>query len=214
MRRAHVRSARRFRVVVLTIVGSAIIAAFVTVVAKAGGPTCLGLVPDPADAPVWAAGLGGAAVCWSAGAMFWPVLPVGLVVTLLAGTRWDHWFAWPSQPPGQRNRAMAGAMYMVAPMLACVAAAGAGVVWFETDLFDHWAMQWVIHEVWMIAAIGVAVLVLAPARYAAALPGGGWGRAFGVFVGITVQWAVAVAVGLGLLPTLVGLAWVMVDSLR
>ena len=215
-RQVDARSARQFRRVVLVVAAVAVTLAFVVVVRRVGGPEMLDLQPDPVRGVV---ATNAPALFWSAGAMFWPVLPLGLLLTLWVGTRWDHWFVLRQLSPARRNRTMAAARYTVAPLLglvpvAALAALTTGVGpddWLSTSQ-PYGKLAWL--ALILTSAATVLLVATGPARYAAAVPAGGWGRAAAVLVGTAVQWVVATAVGLALFPAILGLLWVMIDSLR
>ena len=211
-------SARLFRRLVLGTVAVTATGAFVAVVTTNGGRGVLSVAADAQSLARLPAVLGSApAVWWSAGAMVWPTLPAGWLLTLIVGTRWDHWFARPDLPTAVRRRAIAGVRYAVAPLLGWVVVAGLVVLLSTVNLDVHVPRSFRGVPYLLAVVFGLLTVLLswaAPARYAAGLPGGGWVQAAGVLVGTTVQWAAAITVGLGLLPACVGLVWLVVDSLR
>ncbi len=212
--RVDVPSARRFRWLVLTILALATLSAFFSIVGRAGGPGCFNLVSDRVGRG--APSVNALALFWSAGAMCWPVLPSGLVLAMWAGTAWDHWFVLRDLSPVRRNRAMAAARYTVAPMLGCGVAVAMTAVWLGAKVDAEWLATNTERELKGLAILMAGVIavltVTAPARYAAALPGGGGWRFLLVLGGTAVQWMVVLAVGVGLFPAVVGFAVVVIDS--
>ncbi len=205
-------SARRFRRVVLAVVAAAVTVAFVTTVRDQGGPAVFNVVPDPryGPSPLVTAPV----VFWSAGASLWPVLPIGFGIALLVGTRWDHWMALGTAHPVLRQRAIVAARYTVAPLLAVAVAVACLTVGRVPGLLSRRAAG--LSDSVAVLYGGAAVLLtgVAPARFTLAMPLAGRLRAAVVLAGTVVQWAVAVAVGIALFPAVVGLLWVMADSLR
>ena len=219
MTRVDVPAARRFRLCVLAIVTAATTTAFAVVVHRLGGLSCLDATPDPRVGFSAVSSVNGPVLFWSAGAVMWPVLPIGLAIALWVGTAWDPWFDLRRLTPAPRGRAMAGARYTVAPLLGLVAvtALAADIVGVN-DGDTASGPRNVGRNLWLVMWIVSAAVVLlawtAPARYALAVPGGGAGRAAVVLAGTAVQWTLAVAVGLAAWPALVGFGWVVVDSSR
>ena len=210
------RSAGLFRRVVLLVVATTVSASFVVVVSRLpGGIGELNLVPSLRTG----GGVTAWALFWSAGAVWWPVLPLGLALALVVGTAWNHWFDLRAVAAVQRQRAMVGVRYTVAPLigLALIAPVAAALIGIDAGQW-MWVSPESVSRLWLVAYAFTAIIGLligtGPARFALALRGGGAGRAAVVLVGTTVQWGVATGVGLGAFPAVVGFARVAVDSLR
>ena len=209
---ADVRSARRFRLVVLGLVWLAATTAFVGVCLHEGRGPALNLVSGPwnTNAP---------ALFWSAGAMLWPTVPVGLAIALWLGTAWDHWFDLRSVSAAERGRAMVASRYVAAPLLggfAVVALAGAAAaVNGDGQLVAAGTAAGGLALLGVgVEAFVILLIVTGPARLAVSVPGGGRVRAVIVLIGTVVQWALAIALGLGVFPAVVGFFWIVIDSLR
>jgi hypothetical protein len=157
---------------------------------------------------------------WSAGAIMIPVLPIGLgLMFFLWGRAGQHWFKVASLTPTQRSRSILISRYALAPLawiaLSAIFLGGAWVL-EATRVSD------IFRELWLVV-IGISTLFFAMAIF------GTWWSTLSVLrqathctpsrwvaaaVGLPLSWLLAAGIALGILPCLVGLIWIAIDSLR
>lgn len=158
-------------------------------------------------------------VLWSAGAMLRCTLPIGILITfLLAAGIGRHWVRSVNNSPIRHNRAKAVAAYVFAPFawmfIPISSAAGGYAAWSHAD-----------HSTWMlcvlsflIASVALSILLVTYIWNLLALISAathcGWGRLVISVTGVAMCWVLSAIVGLGCFPMLVGLIYLMIDSLR
>jgi hypothetical protein len=158
-------------------------------------------------------------ILWSAGATIWFVLPIGVLIAsfLLTGVL-SHWLRTGEMSEEGRKRAAAVSAYVGAPLAWLIVPTIAfGAVWGLSGLDDP-----------LYQSVRTASVVLGCVTGAAILSGfqvnalmlisfllhDGWARKMCAIVGLPLCWALAAAVGLVGFPMLIGLLWLMADSLR
>lgn len=163
-----------------------------------------------------------AQLLWSAGATLTPVVPIGIVIAALIGTAGvGYWFGGRNQSVQQRNRAIALGRYATAPLAWTLLIALVGVnCWVYTGgptqpvgRIDDTPL-WVLYVSWtlafaMIVCAWRTTLVLL--KYATHC---GLGRLWITAIGLPLTWALAIGIGVGLLPMAVGLVRIMAEGLR
>ncbi|HXE55551.1 MAG TPA: hypothetical protein VN541_21185, partial [Tepidisphaeraceae bacterium] len=157
---------------------------------------------------------------WSAGATMAPVLPIGLVVTFLLATRLVRYaFVNRRLPAELQERTLALGFYAQAPLawlLVWAVVAASDHALQAADLERMWRELWILLKcvagiAIMLATVGCAWSVV---RVQMRLPQSSGLRSGAAGVWVPVSWAIAVTVGIGALPCLVGLTWIAIDSLR
>jgi hypothetical protein len=159
------------------------------------------------------------AMLWGTGSDLLPILPIGLLITLILGTSIAPLFHIRRLPPLRRNRAMAISYYACAPLafvpFTCVAL---GLVLLF--LFERWPtidanfILWAATSTaWISSYLIMTAMWLIP--WIAMLSfGGGNLRTLGVAIGQLVQWTIAVFVGLIFLPMAAGLLKTIYENIR
>jgi hypothetical protein len=153
---------------------------------------------------------------WCAGAALAGVLPLGIVISTLLGTAaLGYWFEGRNRSITQRNRAIALSRYASAPLVWFVPIVA--ILWLTAPMIDD------LHGVYFLGPIGItyaltlAVLFLAwrtPLVLLRHATRCGAGRLAVAAIGLPLTWAIAVLIGLGLLPAVVGLLAVIIQSLH
>ncbi|HSZ59517.1 MAG TPA: zinc ribbon domain-containing protein [Tepidisphaeraceae bacterium] len=160
-----------------------------------------------------------ATVLWSAGATLAPVLPVGAALTLVLGS----WFPrlWAGVLPSiRRQRASALLCYCSAPLALspiCAALCAGQNLWGRDEqLTSQYPGPMLLLDILAVASTGLmaALWWWSAARVLAVTTHAGPGRSIAMAATIPIGWLVAAVIGLILLPCLVGLAWIAIDSLR
>jgi hypothetical protein len=158
---------------------------------------------------------------WTAGATFWPILPLAVVLALVLSSDIAHRFYVGNVEPQRQNRAMAVSYYLCAPLvwifvplsilvliLILAPRDGSAFPPFLDTLLNYGIDVCDI----TFAIIGIALLnnlrLLRLATHC------GIGRWLIGSLGILVQWILATAFSFAIFPSLVGLLWLMFDSLR
>ncbi|HEX4056139.1 MAG TPA: hypothetical protein VHX86_17900 [Tepidisphaeraceae bacterium] len=164
--------------------------------------------------PLWEIG-----VIWFAGAMCFMALPIGLVATILMGSGASRFWARIADSPSvRRDRAFAISSYYISPL---------AWMFVPTLLFTvpHIAGDMSNHTVWMIAFLNVLLGCIALGAIVVIYVWNslilimvtthcGFGRLIASAIGFIMFWLVSAIVWLGLFPMMVGLIWLMIDSLR
>jgi hypothetical protein len=156
---------------------------------------------------------------WSAGATIQLVLPVGAFITAFLCTGiLGYWVRGEGMPEERRKRAVAVSAYVGSPMVFLIVPTVAfGVAWGMWGSVDPLILKiWTASLVFgFISCVTlVAIYQRNAVKLISAVSHDGWVRKACAFVGLPVCWAIAASVGMVALPMLVGLVWVMVDSLR
>jgi hypothetical protein len=156
---------------------------------------------------------------WSAGATLFFVLPIGFFLTLLLMSgAIRFWLRLAGVPAELRPRAKVLAGYVSAPLaLLVIPSIAAGFVWLFNDPNTSrlWAIQSVFILLGIITLVLIALLyVTSTVRFIRAVSHCDWLRLVPVTMGVMLTWLTAPIVGMVLFPMLVGLIWLMIDSLR
>ena len=161
------------------------------------------------------------AMLWSAGATRWAVVPVAMAATLWAWTGLAGWVVGRGGPGGERRGRVVGWYPAAAPLalLPGPAVVAAVATWLRVrDDVDRWPVYPVFNAVTLVACGSLAWVTWAawwaPVRAAHAAGHGRIGPAVASAAGLAAALLGAVVVGLGVLPCVAGLVWIMVDSLR
>jgi hypothetical protein len=157
---------------------------------------------------------------WSAGATLRAVLPIGLFIAILMSSgAVEYWVRARNLSLARRARAATVGGYLFAP-LSMIFFPGAicGALWQIKQ--DQWTVDtWsTLTAAMSIGSISVGVVAIAclvnSLRFISGVTHCGWGRIALAAIGLPICWAIALVVGLGIFPMLVGLVWIMIDSLR
>jgi hypothetical protein len=158
-------------------------------------------------------------ILWSAGATILPVLPMGLFVTVFLWTGvLGYWVRAAGMSDERRKRGAAISAYLSAPLaFAIIPTAAFGVVWAIWEVNGYFI--WKICAGFLIfgyasCAIIVAIYQRNAVKLISTLTHEGWVRKVCSIAGLPICWVLAAVAGLVLFPMLVGLIWLMVDSLR
>jgi hypothetical protein len=159
------------------------------------------------------------AFLWSVGTRFWPVLPVGLLITLKLATGISHWFYVPKLEKAKQNRVMVISYYLSAPLFwlaipLCIPAIILVTSQNSKDLQPQLAPLanlGLLLSFGTLAAIGL--LLLNNIRALPATTVCGWRHTLGVSAGVALQAVCAIIMGLGFFPALMGFFWLMLDNL-
>jgi hypothetical protein len=158
-------------------------------------------------------------ILWSAGATMWTVLPVGAFITVFMGTGvLGYWVRAEVISQERRKRAVAVSAYVSAPLaMLIVPTVGIGLARGMSDLSDHFS-QTICTGSLVLGCVSCGLILAAyecnAIRMMTALARDAGVRKACAIVGLPLCWALAAAVGLVGFPMLVGLVWLMVDSLR
>jgi hypothetical protein len=158
-------------------------------------------------------------ILWSAGATLWAVLPIGAFITAYLGTGvLQYWVRAEEMSEERKKRAVAVSAYVGAPLaMLIVPTVAFGVAWAMWDWNDQLSQSiWKAHLV--LAGVSCAAILTIYQVNAmiliSSLVRDGWVRKSIAIMGLPLCWALAAMVGLVGFPMLVGLIWLMVDSLR
>jgi len=215
-------SALRFRLIISVLAALPVSVLFWVITAVLGGTGFLSVWqpdrpswPFTAQFPEWWE----LPILWSAGAILRVVLPIGAFITVFLWTGiLGYWVRAEGMSDERRKRAQAMSAYVSAPLaLAVIPTAAFAVVW------TTW--EWNGYFIWKICAgflifgyascgIIVAIYQRNAVKLISTLTHEGWVRKVCSIVGLPICWLLAAVVGLVLFPMLVGLIWLMVDSLR
>jgi hypothetical protein len=160
------------------------------------------------------------AILWSAGATLRAVLPAGLFIAILiASGAVGYWTRARDISLQQRIRAAAVSGYLFAPLsMIFIPGAICGALWQIKQ--DQWTVDTLstLTAAMSIGSISVGVIAIVclvnSLRFISGATHCGWGRIALAAIGLPICWAMALVVGLGIFPMLVGLIWIMIDSLR
>jgi hypothetical protein len=217
------RSAMQFRFIISLIAALPVSALFWMIVRVEGGTGFLSVwqpfKPSWPFTPPLFPSLWEIPILWSAGATLWAVLPIGAFITAFLWTGiLGYWVRAEGMSQERRKRAVAVSAYVSGPLaIMFVPTLAFGAAWGMWDLTGYF--------VWKIC-VGCLVLGFVSCGTIAAvyqsnsvmlisaLTHEGWVRKACSIVGLPVCWVLATAVGLVGFPMLIGLVWLMVDSLR
>jgi hypothetical protein len=158
-------------------------------------------------------------ILWSAGATMWAVLPLGAFITVFLGTGvLGYWLRAEGISHERRKRAVAASAYVSGPLaMLIVPTVGIGMAWGMWDLTDHFSQTICTGSlVFGCVSCGLILAIYEwnAIRMMTALSRDAGVRKACAIVGLPLCWALAAGVGLVGFPMLVGLVWLMVDSLR
>lgn len=215
----------RFRRVVLTLVAVGVVGIYLGLMAQAGrGAAAFNLV-DEADISrrLYGPGLGmkwELGVLWSAGATLGWVVPTGLAVAVISLS----FLPTVGVGTGALNetrlrRARAVCRYAWAPLAwtpVCALAWGGGWAWGES----HWGIY--LREACLLfmvvvsgcIAVAVVATVWSPVRIVLRATHCGWGGGVLAAINLPLGLILGAAVGIGVMPCVVGLVRIAIDSLR
>jgi hypothetical protein len=157
------------------------------------------------------------AAIWMAGVTTWGVLPLEILITIYLWTgilglwvRPRHW------PVERRNRATAVGAYVCAPLSLMIFPAVSLLIAYLLSNASGQQFDWIIG---ICIVLGFVVLVaiivsyfVSSLRFISATTHCGWGRWVAAYVGLPVCWVLSAVIGLGLLPMLLGLIRIMIQS--
>jgi hypothetical protein len=219
-----VQSARLFRRLVILLTVTPILVVFFLSVWQQKGTVFLSTFDDSSIGSTIGSyfdSSGEPALLWSAGATFWPVLPVAVLLLLMVTTAISHWFYVGKLDLLRQNRAMAVSNYLCAPLIwLFVPLIFPMVILLATprdtrqlpSALQSFAFEGSLYAVITLGLITLALLNnLRLLRLATQCGIGRW--LFGS-LGILFQWLFAVVLSIAIFPALVGLCWLMFDSLR
>jgi hypothetical protein len=215
------RSARLFRWIVRALVFVPPASLFAFALSLHGGLRSL-IIIDSINGPARAFGpFLEPLFLWTAGATFWPALPIGFAVSVILATGISHLFFIKQLDPVRQNRAMAFSFYLCSPLgwiwIPCLAFAAAMVLsnsdWVGSSMpienlctICGWAGS--------LSVLMILLMILNSFRAVSTATQCGIVRCIEAGVGIIVQAIASCALGLLLLPVIVGLFRLMIDSLR
>jgi hypothetical protein len=217
------RSAKGFRIIVslLATVPASIL--FCLIVHAAGGTGFLSVwQPNTSSWPFTSSPFPSRweiPILWSAGATILPVLPIGAFISVFLSTGLQGlWVRGEGMPEERRKRGVALSAYVGAPLaLLIVPTAAFGIAWGTWDSTDPLILKLCTASLdfgVICCAVIAGVYLISAVKLIAALSHDGWVRKACAIAGLPLCWIVAVGVGMVGVPMLVGLVWVMVDSLR
>ncbi len=211
------RSALLFRWIVRVFFCIPCIAVFCFLMVQGHGLMSLQLVDGPRNRT--ADSLWEAKFIWSVGATNWVGLPVGFIFTVILATGITHWFNFKRLETARRNRAMAFSCYLCAPLawifvpcLAAAAAMNAGLppaYSLPMNDFIRIAGAWIAS----LSCLAIAVALANSVRAASTATQGSASRLLFIGAGLIVQAALAAVLGLLVLPLVLGLCLLMIESL-
>lgn len=160
-------------------------------------------------------------ILWSAGATLWPVLPIGALITAYLWTGvLGYWVRGPAMGIEERKRAVAVSSYICGPLAfsAIPTAAGFGLAWGMWNLQGHF-FESISDGCLVFGCVTTGVILAiyqsnAVLQISALTRDDGWMRKAVAIVGLPICWALAAMVGLVGFPMMIGLVWLMIDSLR
>jgi hypothetical protein len=155
---------------------------------------------------------------WTVGARFWATLPVGFAISVILATGASHWLFMKRLEPQRQNRVMALGLYLFSPM---------GWIWIP---FVAFTASMIVSDAQFVTASaealasnlriagGLTFLAIVPAivdavRAVNAATQCGFIRSWAMGAGVILQAVASFTLGLLLLPMVVGLFRLMVDSL-
>lgn len=217
--------ARRFRRIVIVLAWLPLAAGFLAWVIYQNGAAMLSLVDDPPLDPSspreitlrWEL-----ALTWSAGATLWPVAPLVLLLVVTAWTKLQgYWFRPKDLSLVRQNRAVAVSVYACAPLAWLpVAATYVGALACLTLLPDiEKSAMFPIYAVLMTSGgIALALIPLTTWWTAIRLLAGTTrcqtSRLIGLAVLLPLAAVLSAAMIVAVVPVLIGLVWLMIDSRR
>jgi len=162
------------------------------------------------------------AFCWSAGAILWPVLPVGVLITFaLITAAPSYWFHPASLPIVRQNRAVAISAYLCGPLLwiallVCAALGVMALMWAKSA--DEPSLQWTLELLLVLMGLAALALVLLlgwnTMRVLSRTTRPSMGRFILAGLVFPVCALLAIVIGLGVFPSFAGFIWLMIDSVR
>jgi hypothetical protein len=162
------------------------------------------------------------AFCWSAGAMLWPVLAIGVLITFaLITAAPSYWFHPSSLPIVRQNRAVAISAYLCGPLLwiaLLVTAAGVVMALMWAKDIDQSSLMWTLGLLLALLSLATLAVILLLAwntmRVFSRTTRPSMGRFITAGLVIPVCAVLSIVVGLGVFPGIVGFIWLMIDSVR
>jgi hypothetical protein len=160
-------------------------------------------------------------ILWSAGATLWPVLPIGLFISAYLCTGLlGYWVRGPGMSDEQKRRAVVASAYVCAPLALSIipTAGGFALAWSMWNLQGHFFYN--VSTACLVFGYATTLVILAiyqinaVSLISALTHDDGWIRKAFAIVGIPLCWVVAALMGLVIFPMLIGLIWLMIDSLR
>jgi hypothetical protein len=156
---------------------------------------------------------------WSAGATIWPVWPIGMFIAAFLCASVPGWMIRGTGIPLQmRGRAVLASVYLFAPLILIAIPAAAGCVVIETwtlsGSFRHTISLFCLAVAFAgIILIGAVLIRNAGVMVSSITRRGG---IINLMTSVVLPgwWLAAVVIGLAVFPMLVGLIWIMIDSLR
>jgi hypothetical protein len=159
------------------------------------------------------------AILWSAGATFVIVMPVAAFIAYYLGSGvLGFWVTTSEMSAERKQRAVAVAAYACAPLVMMIVPTAAFVLaWATADMNDPF-----FHGVFLSSVVvapatfgGIAGMCVVNASILiSSITHCGWLRKAAAWLGLPACYALAVCAGLVGFPMLVGLIWIMIDSLR
>jgi hypothetical protein len=220
----HFQSARLFRWAVAVLASLPLIALWIGIIIWQRSTWFLGFAASPDVLLYGPAPWGGERVwegwfLWAAGASIWPVLPIAVVLTfLLATSIVGVWFRSGALATVRRDRAVSLSQYACAPLVCLVIPLASGTAAVILDAAGYGGLSNIFPflscaSAGVIAAIG-AMWLLSTLRIFKGSTQPSNMRLIAAGVTIPILWLLSALVGMLLFPAVVGLVWIMIDSLR
>jgi hypothetical protein len=154
---------------------------------------------------------------WTAGMTMWPVIPIGFLLALILATGVSHWLWMKDLELTRRNRAMVFSFYLGAPLAwLTIPAALLFVLYCEPiqKWLDYRSIVFNPVCILLVCLSGFVIVatLINSVRAISSATRCGMFRALASGVGILVQAAISVVIGLGLLPALAGLFRILFGS--
>jgi hypothetical protein len=214
-----VRSATLFRWIVRLLATAPCILLFVLGAASSGGLSAMITIEPPTPGgldPSWEPRF-----LWTAGAVFWPTLPVAFALSCILATGTAPWFFMKRLELVRRSRAMAFSFYLCAPLgwIPIPGLAFAAVMILSDQRLVRWshAIGNVAVICGLIGGINVLLIILAILKSFQAIDAAtqcGFLRSIVTAAGVIAQAFVSCVIGLALFPMIAGLLRLMIWSLR
>jgi hypothetical protein len=217
------RDAALFRRIAVLLASLPLAAALIGVFIWQHGTTFLSLIEEPFRNPQPASPwLTEPALCWSAGAMLPPVLPLGIVLSLaMIAAAPSYWFNPRHIPLVRQNRAVAISAYLCAPLTLLtptVLIGGAALALSKVERIADSPIFLVFALIYGVGALTALLLILlmcwSTLRVLSRTTHAGVGRLIAAGIVIPLSAALSVAIGMGVFPAVVGLIWLIIDSVR
>lgn len=222
------RASRQFRWVVCLLLSVPLAALLIAFLWRSGGPGVLNFLGDRMfyDSPIYQ---GGALAIenfaweltflWIAGATHWVVLPFSLLCAFpLMTVMARPWFRASRLPAELQSRGLALANYTAAPLMwLWLPIGGLGLIlaWQSSaGRFDASLWEEPLLLLRLAAAIVLLLWYAMTLRVMVRVTHCGFGRLIAAGILLPVCWVVAVVLALAGVPIVVGLIWIIFDSLR